>query len=144
MSRDETSIRALIEAWAAAPHHGDIDSVLAHHDPDIVMYDVPPPENGVRGVAADRETWPGFFQWQKGATFDLLSLEILAGEELASFVRPDHEPGSPSVPGPLRPRLPLCARVDACTLLQVVAARGEPTERVERGRGAGLTPRVRP
>lgn len=83
MNRDETTIRALIEGWAAAAHEGDIDSVLAQHAPDIVMYDVPPPEEGVRGLAAYRETWPGFFQWQKRATFDLLSLEIVAGEDVA-------------------------------------------------------------
>jgi uncharacterized protein (TIGR02246 family) len=80
---DEASIRRLIERWAAAAHEGDMDSVLAQHSPDIVMYDVPPPENGVRGLAAYRETWPAFFQWQKRATFDLVSLEVVAGEEVA-------------------------------------------------------------
>jgi ketosteroid isomerase-like protein len=83
MSDDEMTIRALIERWAAAAHGGDLEAVLAHHDADLVMYDVPPPEDGVRGLVAYRETWPGFFQWQKGAAFDLLSLEIVAGEEVA-------------------------------------------------------------
>ena len=32
--------------------------------PDIVMFDVPPPEQGVRGLEAYRATWPGFFDWQ--------------------------------------------------------------------------------
>jgi ketosteroid isomerase-like protein len=83
MTEDEGAIRALIERWATAAHGGDLEAVLAHHDAEIVMYDVPPPEDGVRGLAAYQETWPGFFQWQRNATFDLLSLDIVAGQEVA-------------------------------------------------------------
>ena len=83
MNDDEVAIRTLIERWAAAAHDGDLEAVLEHHDSEIVMYDVPPPENGVRGLAAYRETWPGFFQWQQGASFDLLSLDVVAGQDVA-------------------------------------------------------------
>ena len=62
---DESDIRTLIERWATAVHAGDLDGVLADHADDIVMFDVPPPEDGVRGIEAYRETWPPFFQWQK-------------------------------------------------------------------------------
>lgn len=55
MSSEEAEIRALIERWAKAVHACDIDSVLADHTDDIVMFDVPPP-NEVRGKAAYRET----------------------------------------------------------------------------------------
>ncbi len=47
------------------------------------MYDVPQPEDGVRGLAAYQETWPGFFRWQEGATFDLLALDVVAGPDVA-------------------------------------------------------------
>ncbi len=40
---DEQQIRTLIERWAAAVHEGDMATVLADHDPDILMFDVPPP-----------------------------------------------------------------------------------------------------
>jgi uncharacterized protein (TIGR02246 family) len=83
MTDDETAIRELVERWAAAAHEGDLATVLEHHDPDIVMFDVPPPETGVRGLAAYRETWPGFFEWQRRASFDLLSLDVVAGPEVA-------------------------------------------------------------
>lgn len=46
-------------------HTGDLDTVLADHAPDIVMFDVPPPYDGVRGLDAYRETWLGFFEWQR-------------------------------------------------------------------------------
>ena len=65
MSDYTAQIRALIENWADAVHRGDLDAVLADHSPDIVMFDVPPPEDGVRGIAAYRETWPPFFTWQR-------------------------------------------------------------------------------
>jgi uncharacterized protein (TIGR02246 family) len=81
---DEQQIRRLIERWATAVHEGDLDVVLADHAPDIVMFDVPPPERGVRGIDAYRETWPGFFDWQaSGATFEIESLEVTAGVDVA-------------------------------------------------------------
>jgi uncharacterized protein (TIGR02246 family) len=74
----------LIERWMSAVHAGDLDTVLADHAPDIVMFDVPPPERGVRGIDAYRSTWPGFFQWQaSGASFDLDELDVVAGDDVA-------------------------------------------------------------
>jgi ketosteroid isomerase-like protein len=71
MADDEQQIRALIERWAAAVHGGDMEGVLAAHSDDILMFDVPPPYEGVRGIAAYRETWPPFFEWQaRGADAD--------------------------------------------------------------------------
>src|ERR1700709_1842516 len=84
MSSDETAIRTLVERWATAVHAGDLDRVLADHAEDIVMFDVPPPSRGVRGIAAYRDTWPPFFEWQaSGASFDLVSLEVVAGVDVA-------------------------------------------------------------
>ena len=81
---DEAEIRALIERWAEAVHAGDMDGVLAGHADDIVMFDVPPPDNGVRGIAAYRSTWPPFFEWQaKGASFELVELDVVAGSDVA-------------------------------------------------------------
>ena len=84
MDDDTAQIRALIERWAKAVHQGDLEGVLADHADDIVMFDVPPPDDGVRGIAAYRETWPPFFVWQRqGASFDVLSIEVTAGEDVA-------------------------------------------------------------
>ena len=81
---DEQQIRDLVERWATAAHEGDLDAVLVDHADDIVMFDVPPPQQGARGIAAYRNTWPGFFEWQaQGATFDLLELDITAGADVA-------------------------------------------------------------
>lgn len=81
---DEQQIRDLIERWATAVHDGDMPTVLADHAPGIVMFDVPPPEQGVRGIDAYRETWPGFFEWQaSGAVFEIESLDVTVGADVA-------------------------------------------------------------
>jgi uncharacterized protein (TIGR02246 family) len=84
MTDDKTQIRQLIERWVAAVHAGDLKTVLADHAEDIVMFDVPPPYEGVRGFDAYRDTWPPFFEWQsKGAEFELTSLDVVAGDTVA-------------------------------------------------------------
>lgn len=84
MTDDEQAIRTLIGNWVAAVNAGDLDAVLADHDPDIVMFDVPPPHDGVRGLEEYAATWPGFFEWlASGARFDLESLQVVAGADVA-------------------------------------------------------------
>jgi uncharacterized protein (TIGR02246 family) len=81
---DQAQIRRLIERWAEAVHTGDMRGVLADHADDIVMFDVPPPADGVRGIHAYRETWPPFFEWQAaGACFEIVSMEVTAGSDVA-------------------------------------------------------------
>lgn len=83
MSGDEAGIRALIERWADAAHVGDLDGVVADHATDIVMFDVPPPDDGVRGIDAYRATWPPFFEWQRqGAVFEIVELTVTAGADV--------------------------------------------------------------
>jgi len=77
-------IEDLVRTWAAAVHSGDLDTVLAHHAADVVMFDVPPPHDGVRGMAAYRDIWPGFFEWQAdGASFEIVELDVTEGEDVA-------------------------------------------------------------
>jgi uncharacterized protein (TIGR02246 family) len=80
----EAEIRALLERWAAAVRACDLATVLVDHRTDIVMFDVPPPDGGVRGIDAYRDTWPAFFEWQaSGGNFDIVELEVTAGTEVA-------------------------------------------------------------
>jgi uncharacterized protein (TIGR02246 family) len=81
---DADVIRQLILRWADAVHIGDLETVLADHDPDIVMFDVPPPYDGIRGIDAYRKSWPPFFEWQRqGAVFDIVELDVTAADEVA-------------------------------------------------------------
>jgi uncharacterized protein (TIGR02246 family) len=84
MADNENEIRALVSGWAEAVHAGDLDRVLVDHASDIVMFDVPPPEEGVRGLDAYRDTWPPFFEWQRsGAMFEIVSLDVTAADDVA-------------------------------------------------------------
>ncbi len=84
MSVEEEQIREMVERWVEAVHAGDLEAVLAGRGEDVVMFDVPPPYEGVRGIEAYRETWPPFFEWQaSGASFELESLEVAAGTDVA-------------------------------------------------------------
>jgi ketosteroid isomerase-like protein len=78
---DESQIRMLIENWAAAVRSQDMDAILAHHSADVVMYDVTPPFESV-GIEAYRKTWV-FFKCIKPDVFDIIALNIIAGEEVA-------------------------------------------------------------
>jgi uncharacterized protein (TIGR02246 family) len=76
---DDDEIRDLITGWIASVRSGDLEGVLARHDPDIVMFDVPPPFRGVRGIDEYRESWGPFFEWLgQGAVFDL---DVVAGAD---------------------------------------------------------------
>jgi uncharacterized protein (TIGR02246 family) len=81
---DETAIRHLIERWVTAVHAGDLETVLEDHADDIVMYDVRAPFAGLHGIDAYRASWPPFFEWQAaGAAYELESLDVVAGAEIA-------------------------------------------------------------
>ncbi len=84
MADDRSIVRAAVEGWLAAVRAGDLEGVLADHAEDLVMFDVPPPEDGVRGLAAYRATWPPFFDWlRSGAAFEVTELHVTAGEDVA-------------------------------------------------------------
>jgi ketosteroid isomerase-like protein len=79
----ETQIRARVEAWADAVRRHDLPGILAHHDQDIVMFDVPPPFQS-RGLDEYKKTWGLFFSYHKpGQAFDIEELTVTAGEEVA-------------------------------------------------------------
>ena len=88
MSKDgnhmhEVQIKALLEAWADAVRRHDLCAILAHHDPEIVMFDVPPPLQ-CKGIEAYKETWDLLFRYHKpGTAFDIEELSITAGEDVA-------------------------------------------------------------
>jgi uncharacterized protein (TIGR02246 family) len=84
MSDDAARIRELIGRWASAVHAGDLATVVADHADDIVMFDVPPPEDGLRGLNAYRDVWPPFFEWQRqGASFEIVEFDVTAGDDVA-------------------------------------------------------------
>jgi ketosteroid isomerase-like protein len=83
---EEIRIKALLEAWADAVRRHDIGAILAHHEPDMVMFDVPPPLQ-CQGIRAYERTWDLFFRYHKaGSAFDFQELAVTAGQEAAFAV----------------------------------------------------------
>ena len=82
----ETEVKTLIEAWADAVRRHDYAGVLANHDQDIVMFDVPPPFQS-RGLDAYRKTWDLFFGCQRSSyAFDIEDIAITASDVVAFAV----------------------------------------------------------
>jgi ketosteroid isomerase-like protein len=83
VSSNENQIKALLETWAAAVRSHDVAAILAHHEADMVMYDLPPPLE-CKGIQAYEETWGLMFRYHKpGAAFDIEELHVTAGEDVA-------------------------------------------------------------
>jgi TetR/AcrR family transcriptional repressor of nem operon len=82
----ESQIRALIETWADAVRRHDLTGILAHHEQDIVMFDLPPPLQS-RGIDEYKKTWDLFFRYHQPAqAFDIEELAITAGDDVAFAV----------------------------------------------------------
>ena len=82
----ENRIKALLEAWADAVRRHDVPAILAHHEQDIVMFDVPPPLQS-KGMEAYERTWYLFFRYHKpGTAFDIQELAVTAGQDVAFAV----------------------------------------------------------
>lgn len=79
---DEAQIRELVESWASAVRHKDMEAILAHHAPDLLMFDVPPPLQ-LKGIEAYEASWSDFFLWlDRGGTFQLSDIRVTTGSDV--------------------------------------------------------------
>lgn len=94
-SRDEQTIRDLIESWVAAVRRRDFGGILQDHSPDLVMFDVAPPFQS-KGIEAYKRSWDLFFSYSGDPiVFDITSMAITAAGDVAFVVATMHctEPG---------------------------------------------------
>lgn len=79
----EAAIRELISKWEAAAQQKDIEGIMAHHTPDMIAFDVPPPLR-FTSAAEYGKHWASFFPMFPGhAVFRTSELKITAGEDVA-------------------------------------------------------------
>jgi ketosteroid isomerase-like protein len=71
-TKDEQTIKALLESWADAVRRHDLPAILAHHDSEMVMFDLPPPLQ-CRGISAYEKTWGLLFRYHRPGTARLTS-----------------------------------------------------------------------
>jgi uncharacterized protein (TIGR02246 family) len=89
-SQDETTIRNVVESWAAAVRRRDFDGILQNHSSDIVMFDVPPPFQSI-GIESYKKTWDLFFSCATDPiVFDIDSMTITASSDVAFVVATMH------------------------------------------------------
>ncbi|HYL69963.1 MAG TPA: nuclear transport factor 2 family protein [Candidatus Dormibacteraeota bacterium] len=80
---DEAAIRTLVEAWMRAVRARDLPGILAHHSPDMVMFDLPPPLEA-HGLEPYGRTWDAFFAWaDQPVVFRSTQMQITAGSDVA-------------------------------------------------------------
>ena len=83
---EEIRIKALLEAWADAVRRRDVPAIVAHHEPDMVMFDLPPPLQ-CKGIKAYEQTWDLLFRYLNPETaFDFQELAVTAGQDVAFAV----------------------------------------------------------
>lgn len=81
---NETDVRSIIDNWARAVAAGDRKGILAHHSPDLVMFDFP---DELHGIEAYDRSWDFFFANPLGKiVFEPTKVEITAGEDVAFAV----------------------------------------------------------
>jgi uncharacterized protein (TIGR02246 family) len=82
-SNDEVEIRKLIEQWAKAVREENRAAIRADHDPDILMFDVPPPFLS-QGLDDYMATWETFFSSvEKPVAFAFHDVRVTCGQDVA-------------------------------------------------------------
>jgi len=82
-SADEKEISTLIEQWSKAVRDQSVEGIRADHDPDILMFDVPPPFLS-QGLDAYMATWDTFFaSSEKPVMFNFHDVRITASADVA-------------------------------------------------------------
>jgi uncharacterized protein (TIGR02246 family) len=89
-SPSEIEIRDLIERWAKAVRDQDLGGIRKDHDPDILMFDVPPPFQA-RGIEQYMATWDLFFSSvAKPVQFNFTNIEVTAGADVGFATATGH------------------------------------------------------
>jgi len=83
VSKDEAEIHKLIEKWAKAVREENRAAIRADHDPDILMFDVPPPFLS-RGLDGYMATWEKFFaSSERPVAFAFHEVQVTCGQDVA-------------------------------------------------------------
>jgi uncharacterized protein (TIGR02246 family) len=82
-TNEEAEIRRLTGDWAAALRAKDVDGVMSHYSPDILLFDLVTPLQYV-GEDAYRDNWKDWFAtWQDQIGYEIRELSITAGDDVA-------------------------------------------------------------
>jgi ketosteroid isomerase-like protein len=97
-TQEDAAIRERIDSMAQAIRSKDIDTLMTHYAPDVVVFDVMPPLD-VKGARAYRENFERWFASMDGPfDYDMEDLRVSVGDSVAlgffkSHVRGKHPNG---------------------------------------------------
>ncbi len=82
-NKDETQIQQLIDGWVKALRAKDIEGVMSHYAPDILLFDIAPPLQ-YKGTDAYRKNWEEWFAtWEGQIGYEIRDLSITVGDGIA-------------------------------------------------------------
>jgi len=82
-AKDEKDIRQLLDHWATAISHENVEEILAAHDPQLLTFPMPQPMQ-LKGIDDYRESWAAYFNWfENKQVFGLNELTVTAGSDIA-------------------------------------------------------------
>ena len=91
--KDVETLRAMIDEWTEAVRARDIDRLMSHYAPDVVVFDLTPASSYV-GAARYRQRIEGWFSaWQGPIHCERKDLSITAGEDVAFSSSLTHNSG---------------------------------------------------
>jgi ketosteroid isomerase-like protein len=80
---DESAIRVLVDGWTRALRARDIDRLMTHYAPNVLVYDIAPPL-ALRGAAAYRRSWEEWLPSFAGPIgYEVHELDIRIGGDVA-------------------------------------------------------------
>lgn len=82
-TNDEAQIGDLIESWTKALRAKNIDALMSHYTPDVLLYDLAPPlvHRGAEVYRKSWEQWLPTFQGPVG--YEIRNLRITTGDDVA-------------------------------------------------------------
>ena len=82
-ANDEIQIRQLIDNWTKALRVKDIDGLMSHYAPDVLLFDLAPPLQ-YRGADAYRKNWEEWLpSFQGPVGYEMRDLTIATGDDVA-------------------------------------------------------------
>ena len=82
-NKEESRLSELTNSWVAALRAKDVDALMSHYEPDVLLYDLAPPLR-YRGADAYRKNWEEWFaSFQGPVGYEIHNLSVSVGNDIA-------------------------------------------------------------
>ena len=94
-------IRTLVNGFAKAVHDKDVDALMTHYAPELVVFNIVPPLRE-KGVEANRKSWKDWFDSFKGdIDYQVRDLTVVGNDDVAFSHSLNHVAGESRDSGPV-------------------------------------------